>query len=84
MDRKAAGDFDQELLDIYDHDVHGLLDRREFLDKAAKFAVGGMTAAALLEVLSPNYALANQVEESDSRIRAETIEYASPDGHGAI
>ncbi len=84
MDRKTAGDFDQELLDIYDHYVHGLLDRREFLDRAAKFAVGGLTAAALLETLSPNYALANQVDEDDARIKAETIEYASPDGHGAI
>ena len=84
MDRKTAGDFDQELLDIYDHYVHGLLDRREFLDRAAKFAVGGLTAAALLETLSPNYALADQVDENDSRIRGETIEYASPVGHGAI
>ena len=84
MDRKTAADFDQELLDIYDHYVHGLLDRREFLDRAAKFAVGGLTAAALLKTLSPNYALANQVDENDSRIRGETIEYASADGHGAI
>ena len=84
MNRKTAGDFDQELLDIYDHYVHGLLGRREFLDRAAKFAVGGLTAAALLETLSPNYALANQVDEDDERIKAETIEYASPDGHGAI
>lgn len=84
MDRKTAGDFDQELLDIYDHYAHGLIERREFLDRAAKFAVGGLTAATLLKTLSPNYALANQIEKNDPRIRGETIEYPSPDGHGAI
>ena len=84
MDRKTAGDFDQELLDIYDRYAHGLIGRREFLDRAAKFAVGGLTAATLLETLSPNYALANQVDENDPRIRAETVEYASPDGHGTV
>ncbi|MBC8159202.1 MAG: dienelactone hydrolase family protein [Alphaproteobacteria bacterium] len=84
MDRKTAGDFDQELLDIYDHYAHGLINRRQFFDRAAKFAVGGLTAAALLETLSPNYALANQINENDPRIKAETIDYASPKGHGTV
>ena len=84
MERKTAKDFDQELLDLFDGYVHGRIERREFLDKAAKFAVGGITAAALLEALSPNYALANQVEENDSRIKSEFIEYDSPRGHGTI
>ena len=84
MDRKTASDFDQELLDIYDHYAHGIIDRRQFLERAAKFAVGGLTAATLLKTLSPNYALANQVDESDPRIRGEKIEYASPAGHGTI
>jgi len=84
MTRLTAANFDQELLDIYDHYAHGLIDRRAFFDKAAKFAVGGITAASLLETLSPNYALANQVEEKDPRISAQTIDYASPDGHGKV
>jgi carboxymethylenebutenolidase len=84
MARKTAADFDQELLDIYDHYAHGLINRRQFFDRAAKFAVGGLTAAALLETLSPNYALANQVDENDPRIKGENIEYASPDGHGTV
>ena len=84
MDRKTASDFDQELLDIYDRYAHGIIDRRQFLDRAAKFAVGGLTATALLRTLSPDYALANQVAENDTRIRGETIEYASPEGHGAV
>jgi carboxymethylenebutenolidase len=84
MERLSASDFEQELLDIYDHYAHGLIERREFLDGAKKFAVGGLSAAGLLKILSPDYALASQVDENDQRIKVETIEYASPDGHGAI
>ncbi len=84
MERKKASDFDQELLDLYDHYAHGLIERREFLGRAAKFAVGGITAAALLETLSPNYALAKQVEENDPRIHGAFVDYVSPDGHGTI
>ena len=84
MKRKKAGDFDQELLEIYDSYAHGLIGRRDFLDKAAKFAVGGITAAALLDSLSPKYALAKQVDDNDPRIKGEFIEYASPEGHGNI
>ncbi len=82
--RIKAGDFDQGLLDLFDGYVHGFIERREFLEKAGKYAVGGMTAAMLLDTLSPNYALANQVEESDSRIHGQMIEYPSPEGHGTI
>jgi len=84
MTRKTAQDFDQELLDIYDHYAHGLIERRTFLKRAAKFAVGGMTAVTLLDALSPKYALANQVDESDPKIHAQTITYASPNGHGTV
>ncbi len=84
MERRKAGDFDQGLLDLYDKYAHGLIERREFLDRAAKYAVGGITAAALLQALSPNYALANQIEQDDSRIKAGYIDYQSPDGHGKI
>lgn len=84
MDRKNAEDFDQELLDLYDSYAHGLIERREFLTEAGKFAIGGLTAATLLETLSPNYALANQVDENDPRIKASMIEYASPKGHGKV
>lgn len=84
MVRKTADDFDQELLDLYDSYAHGLIERREFLSQAGKFAVGGITAAGLLNALSPDYALAAQIDENDPRIKSETIEYASPDGHGAV
>jgi len=84
MERKKASDYDQELLDLYDRYVHSSLTRREFFDKAAKFAVGGVTVAALVEGLLPNYALANQVDDKDPRIETEYIDYYSPRGHGKI
>ena len=84
IERKKASDFDQELLDLYDGYAHGTVSRREFLDKASKFAVGGMTAAGLLEALSPKYALAAQVAPNDPKIKTERIEYNSPNGHGKI
>ncbi len=71
MERKKASDFPQELLNLFDGYVHGRIDRRRFLDGAQKFALGGVTAAALLEMLRPNYAWAIQVQENDGRIRAE-------------
>ena len=67
MERKNAEEFDPELLDLYDQYVHGAVDRRQFLDRASRFALGGVTAAALLETLSPHYAWAEQVPANDSR-----------------
>jgi carboxymethylenebutenolidase len=84
MSRKKASDFDQELLDLYDSYAHSRIGRREFFDRASKYAVGGLTVAALIDSLMPNYALANQVPENDPRIKAETIEYNSPKGQGKI
>lgn len=84
MNRKTAGDFDQELLDLFDQYVHGILDRRGFLSKAAKFAVGGVTAAALLEALSPRFAEAQQVPKDDPRLHTEYVEYESPQGSGKV
>jgi len=80
--RLTAADFDPEVLRLFDRYVHGALDRRGFLDGAARFAVGGVSAAALLEALSPNFAAAEQVPKTDPRIRAETIEFPSPQGYG--
>jgi carboxymethylenebutenolidase len=84
MERKTAHDFDQELLILFDAYVHGALDRRGFLDKAAKYAVGGVTAAMLLEQLSPKFAEAQVVKPADDRIKAEYLEYSSPAGSGKM
>jgi carboxymethylenebutenolidase len=82
--RMTAADFDQELLDLYDYYAHGRITKREFLERAGKFTVGGLTAIALLDMLSPNYAIAEQVSFNDPEIVPEYIEYPSPNGHGQV
>ena len=84
MERKTAHDFDQELLILFDAYVHGSLDRRGFLDKAAKYAVGGVTAAMLLDQLSPKFAEAQVIKPEDPRIKAGYVEYDSPEGSGKV
>lgn len=79
---RTASDFAPEVLRLFDRYVHGDIDRRGFLDRAAKYAVGGVTAAGLLEALSPNFAQAQQVPPQDPRIHAETVGFASPKGYG--
>jgi carboxymethylenebutenolidase len=84
MERKQASDFHPEVLKLFDGYVHGWVSRREFLDGAGKFAVGGFTAAAMLESLRPNYAFAQQVAKDDARIKAEYLAYPSPQGSGTM
>ena len=81
MERKTAHHFEQELLNIFDQFVHGDIDRRGFLDRAGKFAVGGVTAGMLLDMLSPQFAAAQQVPKDDKRLKAEYVEYPSPQGN---
>lgn len=80
MARKTAADFDPEVLVLFNAYVHGALDRRGFLDKATKYAVGGVTAAMLLEQLSPNFAEAQQVPPDDKRLKTERVAYPSTGG----
>ena len=84
MERKQASDFPPEVLKLFDGYVHGWISRREFLDGAGKFAVGGFTAAAMLESLRPNYAFAQQVAKDDKRIVTEYVTYPSPQGSGTM
>ena len=84
MTRMTAREFDQELLDLYDYYAHGKITKREFLDRSSKWAVGGLTAVALLDMLSPDYALAEQVSFNDPDIAPKYITYASPNGHGDV
>jgi carboxymethylenebutenolidase len=72
---QQAADFPQELLDLYDHYAHGLIDRRTFIQRAAQYTTAGMTAAALLQALSPHYARAQQVAADDARIHSERVSY---------
>jgi carboxymethylenebutenolidase len=84
MERKKASDFPQELLDIFDRYVHGEMSRRDFLDAAQKYAVGGLTAMAIWEALRPNYVFAQQVPKDDNRLKTEYITIPSPQGNGSI
>ena len=84
MERKTTADFDPELLVLFDAYVHGHVDRRGFLDRASKFAVGGVTAGMLLDALSPNFAFGQQVPKDDKRIKTQYLEYPSPQGSGKM
>jgi carboxymethylenebutenolidase len=84
VERRKASDFPPEVLQLFDGYVHGWLSRRDFLDKAGKYAVGGFSAAAMLESLRPNYAFAQQVAKTDERIKAEYLTYPSPQGSGTM
>jgi len=84
MERKKASDFPPEVLQLFDGFVHGGITRREFLDRAGKYAVGGFTAAAMLEALTPNFAWAQQVKPDDKRIKTGYVSYDSPKGNGQM
>jgi len=83
-ERLTAKDFDRELLNIFDQYVHGDIDRRGFLDRAAKYAAAPVTAAMLLDMLNPKFAEAQQVAKDDKRIKTEWVEIDSPKGNGKI
>ncbi|MFZ6721987.1 dienelactone hydrolase family protein [Undibacterium sp. Ji49W] len=84
MTRQTANDFKPEVLRLFDQYVHGVIDRRAFLQSASKYAVGVVTAETLLQQLSPNFAQAQQVPKTDARIQAKYVEYPSPQGSGTL
>src|SRR3954469_15803621 len=84
MKRRTAADFPPEVLKLFDGYVHGGLSRREFLDRAGKYAVGTFGAAAMLEALTPNFAWAQQVKPDDARIVTQRVDYPSPKGSGTM
>src|SRR5688572_11833143 len=84
MKRLTANDFAPEVMSLFDQYVHGVIPRREFLKSAGKYAAAGVSAEALLALLSPNFAMAQQVRPNDGRIKASYVEYVSPEGYGRI
>ena len=84
MERRTSDEFDQELLNLFDQYVHGDIDRRGFLERAAKFAVGGMTAAMLLDALNPASRRRSRSPRDDKRLRTEWLDYESPQGTGKV
>lgn len=84
MTRLTANDFHPEVLKLFDRYVHGLTDRRGFLEGARKFAAGGVGAGTILEALNPRFAEAEQVAKDDPRIVGKFVEYPSPEGYGTV
>jgi len=84
MQKIKKEDLQQEVFDLFDSFVHSKINRREFMEKVSKYAVGGLTAAAIFEFLSPKYAQAQQVKPDDARLQSEYIEYDSPKGAGKM
>ena len=84
MQRKTASDFPPEVLKLFDGYVHGFINRREFLDRAGKYAVGGATAAVMLESLRPEFRAGQQIAKDDARIKTEYLTYTSPQGSGTM
>ena len=84
MERKHASDFHPEVLKVFDQYVHGAIDRRVFLERVARFAVGGVTASMLLDALNPRFAEAQQIAKDDQRLSTSSVEYDSPNGTGKV
>jgi carboxymethylenebutenolidase len=84
MERKTADEYPQELLDLFHEYQHGNMDRRDFLNSIGKFAVGGLTVAAIFESLKPNYAWAQTIDPDDDDIKVSYETVKSPDGNGEI
>lgn len=84
MERRRASEFSQEVWDLFDKYVHGVIDRRGFLDSAGKLALGSLTAVELLDILNPRFAEAQQVAPDDTRLKTERVDYPSPAGSGTM
>jgi carboxymethylenebutenolidase len=84
MERKKASEYPQALLDLFHEYQHGDITRREFLDRAKTFGVGGLTGMAIWESLKPNYAWAEQIPKDDIRITVGYETVQSPEGNGSI
>ena len=84
MERKTADEYPKELLDLFHEYQHGDIDRRSFLNSMGKFAVGGLTVAAIFESLTPNYAWAQTVPKDDKDLKLGYETVPSPNGNGSI
>ena len=84
MERRTANEYPQELLDLFHEYQHGDINRRTFLNRAGKFAVGGLTVTAIWESMRPNYAWAQTVDPNDKEIKTGYETVQSPQGNGSI
>ena len=84
MKKIKKEDIKQEVFDLYDDYAHNRIDRRQFMENLAVYAVGGLTVSSLMSFIMPNYQDKIQIKEDDSRLKTETLEYDSPKGGGKI
>ncbi len=84
MEELKCSDLDEGVFELFDQYVHSDISRREFMDKLSKYAVAGLTAAAIFEFLAPRYAETAQIKKDDPRLSSEFIEYDSPQGAGTM
>lgn len=84
MEQQTRPTFPPELIELYNLYIHGEIDRRSFMDGAAKFAVGGLTVTAIWQALKPNYALGQQVPKNDARLKTSYETVPSPQGNSNI
>jgi carboxymethylenebutenolidase len=73
-----------DAIELYNLFIHGVIGRRAFMDGVKRFAVGGLTTAAVVDALMPNYAQGQQVSKTDDRIKASYETVTSPQGNGSI
>ena len=70
---------DQRIIDLYDNFTHGVLNRRDFLERLAVLAGSSAAALTLLPFLQNDYARADTVAPDDPRLAANTVYFsASP------
>ena len=84
MENLKGVELNQKVYDLFDDYVHSRIDRREFLNQVGRYTVAGISAAAVLEFLTPNYALASQIAPNDARLQSDYVTYDSPKGGGKI
>jgi carboxymethylenebutenolidase len=77
-------DIKQEVFDLYDDYVHNKIDRRNFLEKLAIYAVGGITVSSLLSFISPNYIDTIKVPKDHPYLISKYVNFESPKGGGSI
>lgn len=73
-----------EAIEAYNLYIHGEIDRRAFFDRVNRVAVSAVAATAMVDALMPDYAAAQQVSPTDSRLKTEYATVPSPQGNGSI
>src|SRR6187397_852090 len=84
MNEIKKEDIKQEVFDLYDDYAHNRVDRRDFMQKLSRYAVGSLTVPALMSFLMPDYIDAIQIKKDDPRLKSAYINYQSPKGGGTI